>query len=286
MNVLQAIVLGIVQGLTEFLPVSSTAHVTLAGRAMGLIDPAHPESWTAFLAIVQLGTLAAVVAYFGRDLVRLASAAVRGLALRARGARLEDEASRVDERLAWLVVLGTIPIVIVGLALRDVIEGEFTKNLWVIAGSLVGLALFLALAERVGTRATHYEQISPMQALAVGASQVLALIPGASRSGTTIMGGLFAGLDRVAAARFSFILSVPAVAGSAVFELRHAFGTGGLDPALVLVAILAAAVSGYAAIWGLLRYLQDHNTFVFVGYRLALGALIMALLALRVITPL
>ena len=272
MNLLEAIILGILQGLTEFIPISSTAHVTLAGRYFGLVDGDAPEEWTAFLAVVQLGTLVAVVAYFWRDLVRIG---VATLTMR------RDH----DARLGWLIVLGTLPIVVIGLALRDVIEGPFTKDLRVIAGALIGLALLLYASERVGRQDRGMREVGVRDALVVGFAQTIALVPGASRSGSTIMGGLFAGLDRESAARFSFLLSVPAILGSAVFQLPEAISARDLGVGVVLASTIAAAVAGYASIAFLLRFLRNHPTHVFVVYRIALGVAIIALLWTGVVAP-
>ncbi|HET6403051.1 MAG TPA: undecaprenyl-diphosphatase UppP [Candidatus Thermoplasmatota archaeon] len=254
MQVWEAILLGILQGLTEFLPVSSTAHLTIAGRAMGLIDDQRPEAWTAFLAVVQLGTLGAVLWYFRSDLAGM-----------ARG----DPESR---RLGWLVVLGTIPIGIVGFALRDIIEGPLTKDLRVIGVTLIALGLLLGLADRAGRRERPLRALTWKDALLVGAAQVLSLIPGASRAGTTLTGGLFAGLTREAAARFSFLLSIPAIAASGLFELPAALELPREDVAALVVATATAAVFGYLAIAWMLRYLRTQSAAVFVWYRVALGA--------------
>lgn len=264
MDLWQAILLGLLQGLTEFLPISSTAHVTLAGKALGLVDDAQPERWTAFLAVVQLGTLVAVVSYFWRDLVAIA----RGM--------LTPGGPREPRRLGWLLVLGTIPIGIVGLLLRDVIEGPITKDLRVIGGALIGLALLLAFADRIGRRAREVEEMGWRDALLVGAAQVIALVPGASRSGTTLMGGLLVGLTRESAARFSFLLSVPAIAASGVFELPAALALGSEDVIALTVATLVAAASGYLAIGFMLRYLRTRTTDAFVAYRLLLGGAVLA----------
>lgn len=272
MNILEAIVLGIIQGLTEFIPISSTAHLTLAGRTLGLIDGDAPHEWTAFLAVVQLGTLAAVIAYFWRDLLRIGTSVI----LFRRDA---------DARLGWLIALGTVPIVVIGLLLKDVIEGPFTKNLWVIAGSLVGLAILLYIAERVGEQRRDMHGLRKRDALLVGFTQTIALIPGASRSGSTIMGGLFAGLDRETAARFSFLLSVPAIMGSALFQLPTALDARDLGAGVVVMSVLAAAIAGYASIEFLLRFLRRRPTHVFVGYRIALGVGIAALLWAGAIAP-
>jgi undecaprenyl-diphosphatase len=268
MTPLEAIILGIVQGLSEFLPISSTAHLTIAGRMVGAIDDSRPHEWTAFIAVTQLGTLVAVLAYFRDDLLRMAKAVVT------------PGGDRAARKLAWLVVLGSLPIGLAGLLLRDVIEGPLTKDLRVIAATLILLAIVLAVADRVGKRERGIDQLDTRTALAVGGFQVLSLIPGASRAGTTLTGALFAGLDRESAARFSFLLSIPAIGASGLLELPLVAGatTFGL-PALVL-AVVAAAISGYASIWFLLRYLQTRDLTVFVVYRIVLGIAILAWLVL------
>lgn len=273
MNLLEAILLGLLQGLTEFIPISSTAHLTLAGHALGLIEADSAGEWTAFLALVQIGTLVAVVAYFWRDLLRIATAVLT----------FRRDA---DARLGWLIALGTVPIVVLGLAFKDVIEGPFTKNLWVISIALIGLAALLWVAERVGKQARGMAQIGPRDALIVGLAQAMALVPGASRSGSTIMGGLLSGLDREAAARFSFLLSIPAIAGAAIFQLPVALEARQLGWDVMLASIVAAAIAGYASIEFLLRFLRRHPTHVFVAYRIALGALIIGLLLAGVVSPL
>ncbi|MGA9115168.1 MAG: undecaprenyl-diphosphatase UppP [Bacteroidota bacterium] len=277
MHPLEAVLLGIVQGLTEFLPVSSTAHLTLAGKALSLVDERDPAAWTAFIAVMQLGTLAAVVLYFRRDLLsmgRALGAALRPGTLRGPGASLRPEA-----RLALLVLLGTLPVAAAGLALSDLIHGMFTKNTLVIVASLVGLALLLWLAEKKAVHRRNLEDLRARDALFIGLAQALALIPGASRSGTTITAGLFAGLERPAAARFSFLLSVPAVFASGLFEMLA------IDPAVfrlglgnLALATVVSCAAGYAAIAWLLRFLSTHSTMVFVWYRIGLGALLLLLL--------
>jgi undecaprenyl-diphosphatase len=295
MNILQAIILGIVQGLTEFIPVSSTAHLIFATRLTGLSDTLNAEQVTATIAIIQLGTLLAVFVYFARDIWDISYAFVRDHLLLIRGktppgvdgrgffgSRLSPNAT-----LGWLIIVGSIPIGVLGLLLKKVIEGTFTKNLWVIATMMIVVALLLLVAERVGSKRRGMEDLSLKDALAVGFAQVLALIPGASRSGSTIMGGLFVGERRETAARFSFLLSIPAVAASGLLELKEALhklphGSG----AQLVVATIVACVVGYASIWFLLRFLRTHSTGVFIGYRLVVGALILALLFTGVVRPL
>lgn len=270
--------MGIIQGLTEFIPISSTAHLTLAGKLMGLIDPSRPDQWTAFMAVVQLGTLIAVVSYFASDLIKIArSFLIFHLGLLSGRAVASSDRDRA--KLGWLIVLGTLPISIVGLLFRHLIEGKLTKDLRVIAASLIALALALALAEIFGSRKRGIDQVGAFDALIVGLAQVFALVPGSSRSGVTIAGGLFAGLRRETAARFSFLLSIPAIAASGLLELPKALSSVGSSWAAVAAATVAAAIFGYISIAFLLKYLQTHTTLPFIIYRVALGLLIVALLA-------
>jgi undecaprenyl-diphosphatase len=261
-SVLEAIVLGITQGLTEFLPISSTAHLRIVPAFAGWEDPG-----AAFTAVVQLGTMAAVLLYFRDDLLRIARAWLRSL--RDREARRE-----LDARLGWYIVLGTIPIGIFGLIFKDQIENG-ARDLYV-------LGLLLLVAERVATHDRPLERITRRDGILIGVAQALALVPGVSRSGSTITAGLFLGFDRTSAARYSFLLSVPAVVLSGLFEFasildgsdeRHV-GLG----ALALATFLAFVV-GYASIAFLLRFLVRHSTVVFVAYRVALGALVLALVS-------
>jgi undecaprenyl-diphosphatase len=271
-----AVLLGIVQGATEFLPISSTAHLTLSGKVFGLIDPARPEAWTAFIAVMQLGTLAAVVLYFWRDVAAMTVALVRDL--RAHGPQIGRYGP--ESRLALAIILGTVPVVVIGFAFRHVIEGTLTKSTAVMASSLIGLALLLWLAERVSRHVRAIPQLTWVDSLVIGTAQALALIPGSSRSGTTLTAGLFLGLRRDDAARFSFLLSIPAVFASGLFEMMRInpsvfdLGVGNL-----IVATAVSGVSGYAAIAWLLRYLRTHSTMIFVWYRLALGTLLFVLLS-------
>ena len=275
MSILHAIILGLIQGLTEFIPISSTAHLTIAGRLMG--DIRNDEEWTAFIAVIQLGTLIAVILYFWLDIVKI----VRGF-VTANLAIVRKRPIHPNDRehawLGWLVIIGTLPVAVFGLALKKVIEGPFTKDLRVIAGSLIGLAIILAIAEVVGAQRRNMKNLKVTDAIAVGFAQVFALIPGSSRSGTTITGGLFVGLTRETAARFSFLLSIPAIAASGLLELPKALKSVNTSWTAVGVATLVSAVSGYLSIAFLLRYLQRHTTFVFVGYRIALGLMLIALL--------
>ncbi|HZH91484.1 MAG TPA: undecaprenyl-diphosphate phosphatase [Pyrinomonadaceae bacterium] len=304
MNILQAIIIGIVQGLTEFIPISSTAHLIFAARALGLYEGVEAtlraEQTTATIAVIQLGTLLAVLIYFAPDIwaitvafVRDHTALLRGGVARAHETRaadgnIEQRRTRLsdDARLGWLVIIGSLPVAVFGLLFKKQIEGSFTKNLWVIATMMIAVALLLALAERVGKRRREMKDLGFGDALAVGGAQVLALIPGASRSGSTIMGGLFAGETRETAARFSFLLSIPAIAASGLLELREAVTKLPEGSALpLIVATIVSAVVGYASIWFLLRFLRTHSTGIFIGYRLVVGAAILLLLAGGFIQP-
>jgi len=284
MSLLQAILLGIVQGLTEFIPISSTAHLVLAMRAMDLA--LTPEQATASMAVIQLGTLLAVLVYFAGDIWRITRAFIHDhLVILKDGRRdqfnRENEHARLstDAWLGWLIVIGTIPVVIVGLAFKKVIEGSFTKNLWIIATMMIVVALLLIVAEVVGKRKKRLQDLGLGDALAVGFAQCLALIPGSSRSGSTMMAGLFVGQTRETAARFSFLLSIPAIAASGVLELFEAIEK--LPPgslANLAAGTVVSAIVGYLSIWFLLRFLRTHSTGVFIGYRILVGAAILIML--------
>ena len=295
MTILQAIILGIVQGLTEFIPISSTAHLIFATRLTGLSQTLAAEQQTAVIAVIQLGTLAAVFVYFARDIWNICYAFVRDHLLLLRGKTppgIEGSGflgSRLspDAKLGWLVFLGSLPIGVVGLVFKDEIEGTFTKNLWVISTMMVFVALLLLAAEKVGARRRGMKELGLSDALAVGFAQVLSLIPGASRSASTIMGGLFAGETRETAARFSFLLSIPAITASGLLELReavHLLPEGSAAP--LAVATVVSGLVGYASIWFLLRFLREHSTGVFIAYRVVVGALILLLLYAGAVNPL
>ncbi len=279
----ESIVLGIVQGLTEFLPVSSSAHI----RVVGALLPNGSDPGAAFTAIIQLGTAAAVVVYFWRDLVRIFGAWAacllgwNGKSLRARlGERLSDA------RLGWWIILGSLPIVILGVLFKDSIESGL-RNLWISVVVLAVFGLVLWWADRVGKRRRETSSLGARDALALGLAQAAALVPGVSRSGGTISAGLFLGLTREAAARFSFLLAVPAVLGSALFELAGNYagltapGAPGIT-ATVIAALVSFAV-GYAVIVWFLRLIQTRSFTPFVVYRLGFAALIAGLLLSGVI---
>jgi undecaprenyl-diphosphatase len=263
----QAIVLGIVQGLTEFLPISSTAHLRIVPAFFGWPDPG-----AAFTAVVQLGTMAAVLLYFRHDLWRIARAWLRSL-------RDPEHRRELDARMGWYILLGTIPIGIFGLIFKDEIETG-ARNLYLIGSMLIVLGVVLWVADRVGRRTRTLEQINATDGVVIGLAQALALIPGVSRSGSTISAGLFREFDRRSAARYSFLLSVPAVVLSGLFELRHiGGGSHQAGAGAVIIATVVAFVVGYASIAFLLRYLVRHTMLIFVVYRVALGAVVIALVA-------
>jgi len=265
-SLLEAIVLGIVQGLTEFLPISSTAHLRIVPALFGWDDPG-----AAFTAVTQLGTMLAVLLYFRSDLWRIGSSWLRSL--------LPGRFADFDARLGWYLVVGTIPIVVFGYGFREQIETG-ARNLSLIGTTLIVLGLLLLVAERVASHKRPLESIRTREGIFVGLAQAAALVPGVSRSGATITAGLFLGLERSAAARFSFLLSVPAVVLSGLYQLLELFGGGlarnGGAVALVVATLLAFAV-GYASIAFLLRWLTTHTTGIFVAYRVILGAAVLVL---------
>jgi undecaprenyl-diphosphatase len=265
-NLLQAIVYGIVQGLTEFLPISSTAHLRIVPALFNWDDPGAP-----FTAVIQLGTTLAVVLYFWRELLHVASAWFRGLV---------DKSVRrtLEYRMGWYLILATVPVSVFGFAFSHQIETG-ARNLWVISITMIVLAFLLAWAEQVGARNREEEDLDTRDAVAVGTAQALALIPGASRSGTTITAGLFRGLDRATAARFSFLLSIPAVVLSGLYEARKIDDKGGAGAGLTGVATIFAFVVGLASIVWLMRWISRHSTYVFIYYRIVVGVLLIGLLA-------
>jgi undecaprenyl-diphosphatase len=272
MSLLEALVYGLVQGLTEFLPISSTAHLRVVPELFGWKDPG-----AAFTAVIQLGTLVAVLLYFRADIARLSAAFARDLRERRYG-------TSHDAKLAWMIAAGTVPVVVCGLAFKKYIK-EDLRDLHVVAWAAVGFALVLLAAELRAARrpgpGRGEETIGWRDALLVGCFQALALIPGASRSGVTITAGLLAGLSRPTAARFSFLLSLPAVFAAGVYELykdRDEVLASGNDVLALLVASAVAGVVGYASIAFLIAFLKRHATYVFIIYRVFLGATLLVLL--------
>lgn len=282
MSLFEAIILGIIQGLTEFLPISSTGHLTLAGKFMGLISESNPEQWTAFIAIIQLGTLASIIIYFWKDVISIISSFFKDNLIERKSYKMQSH----DSKMGWLVIVGTIPVVIIGLLFKDDIEGAITKNLYVIASSLIGLAIILLIAEKTAKFNKDLKQTTIIDALVVGIAQAVALIPGSSRSGTTITGGLFMGLKREDAARFSFLLSMPAIFAAGVLQIKEAVVFVTPDMLFnLIVATIVSGISGYLAIDFLLKFLRKNSTMLFIIYRIALGALILTLLQTGIIQP-
>ena len=284
MNLIQAIIVGIIQGLTEFIPVSSSAHMILSERAMKLDQTLSPEAITAFNAVLQLGTLAAVILYFLPDIVNITRGFVVGNLARLRGQR--DAASEDALRLGWLIILGSLPIGTVGLLAKKIIEGSLTKNLFVISISMIVWAILLDLAERFGSGRKAMTDLGVKEALIVGFGQIFALIPGSSRSGTTIASALYTGMKRDTAARFSFLLSIPAIAASGLLELKEAIDYLNVLGTLNLVAgTIAAGIVGYLSIAFLMNYLRQRSLDIFIIYRLVVGVAILVAVYRGIINP-
>jgi undecaprenyl-diphosphatase len=280
LNIIEAILLGIIQGLTEFLPISSTAHLTIAGKLLNLISSDNPERWTAFIAVIQLGTMLAVIIYFWKDLIKIIADFFKENLLY----RKKFFEQTINSRIGWYIIIGTIPIAIIGMTFKDTIEGVLTKDLWVISSSLIALGVLLAISEKVSKHFKDMQKIKWHDALIIGIGQAFALIPGSSRSGTTITAGLFLGLNRETAARFSFLLSIPAVLASGLLELKESLQYINFSESVnLLIATLVAGISGYLAIDFLLKYLRKNTTFIFVYYRIVLGVGIIILLYLTLL---
>jgi undecaprenyl-diphosphatase len=271
MSILEAIVLGAIEGVTEFLPISSTGHLTIAEKLLGF-DIDAPDI-TAFTAIVQIGAIAAVVIFFWGELWGILAALWRGLFDRSRRHTREF-------RYGFAVAVGSIPIAIVGLALRDVIEGPL-RSLWVVGIALIVWSFAMMYADLNGTQRRTEDEFNMRDAVVMGLTQCLALIPGVSRSGATITAGLLRGLDRVTVTRMSFFLAVPALTAAGIFQAITESDeiAGGVGWGPTLVAIAVSFVVAYASIAWLLRYVAGHNFSIFVLYRIALGIVILGLLA-------
>jgi undecaprenyl-diphosphatase len=257
---LEVVVLGIVQGLTEFLPISSSAHLRIvSGVFFG------NDAGAAFTAVSQLGTEAAVLVYFARDIGHL-------IAVWFRGIRSPEARADPDYRLAWLVIIGTIPIAVLGVVFKHGIE-TVARNLWLIATTMVVFGVLLGLAEYYGRQRVELRNLKVADGVILGFAQACALIPGVSRSGGTITAGLFLGLQRTAAVRYSFLLAIPAVVAAGLFTIPD-IAAGGITPAQMIVATVIAFVIGFAVIAWLLRWVAKHTVYVFVWYRIALGVLL------------
>ncbi|MCV7369354.1 undecaprenyl-diphosphatase [Mycolicibacterium duvalii] len=275
MSWLQVVVLSVLQGLTEFLPVSSSGHLAIASRVFF-----DGDAGASFTAVSQLGTEAAVLLYFARDIGRIVTAWFAGMFDAAR--------RNADYWLGWWVIIGTIPISVIGLLFKDTIRTG-ARNLWLVATALIVFSLVIAAAEYLGRQTRRVEQLTWKDAVLVGLAQCLALLPGVSRSGATISAGLFLGLNREVAARFGFLLAIPAVFASGLFSLPDAFapvgeGMSATGPQL-LVSTLIAFVVGFAAVAWFLRFLVRHSMYWFVGYRIILGVVVLILLGAGVVAP-
>ena len=273
MSVLEAVVLGIVQGLTEFLPISSTAHLRIVPAFLGWQDPG-----AAFTAVTQIGTLLAVLVYFRKEISRYSRAFLQSCLHRA-------PYESPDSRMAWWILLGTIPISVFGLLLKSWIETSF-RSLEVIACSLIILGVLLAVAERFSLFNRRAESMRFLETQFIGFAQAFALVPGASRSGVTITAGLFLHLTREEAASFSFLLSIPAVALSGVYQLYKLRNVlAGEFGFTLAIATFVSAVVGFLSIAFLLRYLRRHNMFVFILYRIVLGSFLLLAVYLNILSP-
>ncbi|MEK6552843.1 MAG: undecaprenyl-diphosphatase UppP [Bacteroidota bacterium] len=282
MNIIEAIILGIIQGITEFLPISSTGHLTIAGKLMNLISSDHPEHWTAFIAVMQVGTLIAVLIFFRNDLLLIIKDFLSDNLFQRKNFRDQT----INSKMGWYLVIATIPVVIIGLGFKDIIEGVLTKNLYVIAASLIILAVILTAAEKLGKFNRETKDIKWYDALIIGIAQSFALIPGSSRSGTTITAGLFLGFKRETAARFSFLMSIPAVAASGLLEFYQSLKYINSDEMINLIAAtIVSSIIGYISIEFLLRYLKTNSTLIFIVYRIIAGIIIILLLSKGIIQP-
>ncbi|MEL6221657.1 MAG: undecaprenyl-diphosphate phosphatase [Cyanobacteria bacterium J06627_8] len=271
LDVFKSVVLGIVQGLTEFLPISSTAHIKAVPVALGWGDPG-----VSFTAVIQLGSIAAILSYFWKDVVQVVTGMARAIA--------QSDYQSSDFRIGLGIIIGTFPIVILGLMMKVFIpdlDNSPIRSMGAIAIASIVMSVFLAIAEKVGTRKRNLEKLGMQDGILMGVGQALALIPGVSRSGSTLTTGLFMGLERATAARFSFLLGIPAISLAGLVELQGLIedGVGGIGIVPLIAGLIASAISSYLAIAWLLRYLQNHNTWVFVWYRLGFGIAILLGLA-------
>lgn len=276
MNLFSAILLGLVQGLTEFLPISSSAHVQIAEQILVLDHALTKPELTAFIATIQLGTEAAVVLYFFKDIMRIFKAWVSSLSL-------SPETKTADSRLGWLVIIGSLPVVIIGLVFKDLIEGDL-RSLHVIAITLIVFGLLLGFADRISKRTRKIEELNYRHGILFGLGQALAVIPGVSRSGGTITVGLLLGYTREAAARFSFLLAIPAVLASGLYEFAKTYSDLNSDALLATaLATLVSFISGYFVIGFLLKYLTRGSYLPFVIWRVGVGALLLVALGTGVL---
>ena len=273
LDFLKAVFLGLLQGLTEFLPISSSAHLRIFPELFGWGDPG-----AAFTAVIQIGTELAVLIYFRKDIWRIGSAWVQSL-------YKPELRGRLDSRMGWYIIVGSLPIVILGILLKDIIEQDF-RNLWIIGTTLIVLGIILGIADRIGRSDRGIDKMSLKHSVLFGLAQAAALIPGVSRSGATISMGRFLGYDREAATRFAFLLAIPAVVGAGLFELPEIPGGDNIFGVWeTLVATVVSFLVGYAAIAWLLRYVSTRSYLPFVIYRILLGGFTLAMVATGVLAP-
>ena len=282
MNIFQAIIYGIIQGLTEFLPVSSTAHLRIFPALLQLHDPG-----AAFTAVIQFGTLVAVLLYFSKDILRITNAIIEGI-------KTKKYLGTPDAKMGWMIAGGTIPIVVFGLLFKKSIETTL-RSLYVISASMILLAIVLMIAEYMTKKRieqkSHSKTLAELdwkEAIGIGFAQAVALIPGSSRSGVTITGGLFLGLTRETAARFSFLLSLPSVFAAGMLELvkeRHNLFSAEIGIVIIATATIVSGIVGYASIAFLLNYLKSHSTYLFIIYRIVVGVGLLYLLSQGIILP-
>jgi undecaprenyl-diphosphatase len=273
-SILDSFVLGVMEGLTEFLPVSSTGHLTIAEKMLNL--PIDDKGVTAYTAIIQMGAIAAVLFFFFKDIIRIVSGWGRGLV------KAEVRGS-FDYRFGWFVIWGSLPIAVVGFLARDLISGSL-RNLWVVGVALIAWSAVMVLAESRATQSRRETQTTLVDVLVIGLVQCIALVPGVSRSGATISAGLFRGLDRVAATRLSFFLSIPALVGAGLYELKDAVKESVPVGSLVIGTAVSFVVA-YVSIAWLLRFVAGHPISLFVPYRLAVGVVLLGLLAAGTVSP-
>jgi undecaprenyl-diphosphatase len=273
-SILDSFVLGVVEGLTEFLPVSSTGHLTIAEKALDL--PIDDKGVTAYTAIIQMGAIAAVLVYFFKDIVRILSGWGRGLV------KAEVRGS-FDYRFGWFVIWGSLPIAVIGFLARDLVSGSL-RSLWVVGTALIAWSAVMVFAESRATQSRREGQTTLIDVLVIGLVQCVALVPGVSRSGATISAGLLRGLDRVAATRLSFFLSIPALVGAGLYELKDAVKES-VPVGSLIIGTAVSFVVAYVSIAWLLRFVAGHPISLFVPYRLAVGVVLLALLAAGTISP-
>ncbi|MFT4262181.1 MAG: undecaprenyl-diphosphate phosphatase [Nocardioides sp.] len=268
MDYLDSVILGIVEGLTEFLPVSSTGHLTIAEKILGL--PIDDDGVTAYTAVIQMGAIAAVLVYFAKD--------IRDIVVGwSTGIFKPERRGTIEHRMGWYVIAGSIPIGVIGLLAKDIISGPL-RSLWWVAGALIAWSAVMVLAERFGAQDRGEKKLTMRDAIIIGLAQCIALIPGVSRSGATISTGLLLDLDRVTATRLSFFLSIPALTAAGLYELKDVAGSG-IGAGQTIVGTVVAFIVAYAAVAWLLKFVAGHTIASFVPYRVVLGVVLLVLLA-------